>query len=84
MRARLIRVGNSRGLRLPKSLLRQARLEEDVEIDVERNALVIRPVRKARAGWDDAFARMARRGDGVPLDITEASTTRWDEDEWRW
>jgi len=84
MRAHLVRVGNSRGLRLPKPLLRQAGLEGDVEIDVERNALVIRPVRRARAGWDDAFARMARRGDDRPMDITEAPTTRWDEDEWRW
>ncbi len=62
--ARLIRIGHSRGIRLPKPLIEAAGLPEDVELEVCDGAIVIRPLDGPRAGWAEAAARLAaeRRG----------------------
>jgi antitoxin MazE len=82
MRARLVKIGNSRDLRLAKPLLEQAGLSDEVDIQVAPGLLTIRPVTKARAGWAEAAAAAAE----VPLEgLQEApSATRFDDDEWQW
>lgn len=82
MKARIVRIGNSRGIRIPKPLIEQTGLRDDVEIVVQGNTLVISPAGRPRAGWDEAFRAMASHGDDQLLD--EPRPTRWDEDEWRW
>lgn len=84
MKTNIIRIGNSRGLRLPKALLAQCKLEEAVEIEVEDNRLVIRPATAPRAGWNEAFAAMAACGDDALLDRDALKPTDWDKAEWRW
>jgi antitoxin MazE len=84
MKARIIRIGNSRGIRIPKPLLEQAGLEGEVEITAREGSLVIRPAVRPRAGWAEAFAAMARRGDDALLDEAPPSLSAWDEDEWEW
>lgn len=79
MRSRLIRIGNSRGLRLAKPLLEQAGLTDEVEIQVERGALVIRAVNPPRAGWADAVRRH-----GAPPLLDPPLATRFDDEEWNW
>ena len=59
MKAHIVPIGNSRGIRIPKILLEQTGLSGEVEISTENEALVIRPVRKPRAGWALAFQKMA-------------------------
>jgi antitoxin MazE len=54
MKTRLVRIGNSRGLRLAKPLIEQLGFEDEVEMRVESGTLVIRPSRVVRAGWADA------------------------------
>ena len=82
MRAILIRIGNSRGIRIPKPLLEQAGLGGTVELLVEKGRLVIRPERSPRQGWEEAFRAMAERGDdGVLLGKT---SNVFDRDEWKW
>jgi len=79
MKTRLVRIGNSRGLRLPKPLLEQAGLEDEVEIRVEQGALVIAPVATPRAGWAVAAAKFG------PSGLVDApSVTRFDNEEWAW
>lgn len=84
VRTRLIRIGNSRGVRLPKAILQQAGLEDEVDIDVRDGAVVIRPAAHPRAGWAAAFADIATQGDDFILDADAPSLTRWDEEEWEW
>ncbi len=84
MKTHIVRIGNSRGVRIPKPLLEQAGLEGDVEIRAEQDALVIRPARKPRAGWAAAFRKMARAGDDVLLDPVAVSLSTFDEEDWRW
>ena len=84
MKTRIVPVGNSRGIRIPKPLLEQTGLLGEVEITAEGDALVIRPLRKPRADWTTAFRRMARRGHDSILDEELPSLSDWDKSEWEW
>jgi antitoxin MazE len=82
IRTQIIKIGNSRGIRIPKLLLEQSGIQTDVEIEVEGDRLIVRPVAKRRAGWNEAFAAMAEREDDQPLDLE--TSTSWDKTEWKW
>jgi antitoxin MazE len=84
MRARIVRIGNSRGIRLPKALLEECHLGDAVELSVEDGALVIRPLRRPRESWEQAFQAMAEAGDDALLDPEAPTGTAWDEAEWDW
>jgi antitoxin MazE len=62
MKARIVRIGNSQGVRIPKPILEQAGLRGEVDISAEKDAVVIRPAAHPRAGWAAAFRKMARQG----------------------
>lgn len=83
MKTKIVRIGNSQGLRIPKPLLEQTGLEGDVEIRVEDQSLVISPIREPRSGWGVVFEAMAVKGDDGLLDDDWVST-EWDELEWEW
>ena len=84
MKTRVVRIGNSRGIRSPKLLLAQTRLPEEVEITAEGESIVVRPARRPRTGWAAAFQEMARRGDDVLLDDVSPSLSSWAQNEWEW
>jgi antitoxin MazE len=84
MKTRIVRIGNSRGVRIPKLLLEQTGLSGVVEISVRDGALVIGPTRKPREGWAAAFQEMARRGDDALLDEPPTSLSSWDQNDWEW
>jgi antitoxin MazE len=83
MRTTLVRIGNSRGIRIPKVLLEQCHLEGAVLLEVERDRLVIRPATNPRQGWDEAFRQMSDEGDDVLLD-PDVPPTDWDKTDWEW
>jgi antitoxin MazE len=81
LRARIVRVGNSRGIRIPKVVLDQLDAGPEVELAVHSDRLVIRPTRRTREGWSKRFSAMAaRRDDRLVLE----SPSRWDKSEWQW
>lgn len=82
MKTRLIRVGNSRGIRLPKPVIEEAGLREEVELRVRPGAIVIEPATGPRAGWAEAAKRMRARGEDRLLE--PRATTRFDREEWEW
>ena len=84
MKTRIVRIGNSRGVRIPKTLLEQTGMPEEVAIEAEGNRLVIRPASQPREGWDAAFRKMALAGDDQLLDGDLRPTSRWDDSEWQW
>ncbi len=84
MRTRIVRIGNSQGIRIPKPLLEQAGLKGEVEITAEKNTLVIRPIKRSGEGWAAAFQEMARKGDDALIDDLPPTHFTWDEDEWEW
>jgi antitoxin MazE len=82
MKTKLVRIGNSRGVRIPKPLLEQAGLEEDVELQVVRTGIMIRGVGAPRAGWADAALKVRERGeDGL---VDDPVGTDFDQSEWVW
>lgn len=84
LRARIIRIGNSRGIRLPKSVLEECQLGATVDLSIEDGVLVVRPLPSPRAGGDEAFSAMAAAGDDVLLDADVPTGTAFDEQEWEW
>lgn len=82
MKTRLIRIGNSRGVRIPKALLKQSGLDDEVRLRVVEGAIIIEAEPTARAGWADAAARARAEGDDGLLD--EHTPTRFDDSEWEW
>lgn len=81
-RTRIVRIGNSRGIRVPKTLLEYAQLPDDVELQAEQGRLIVRAAREARAGWADAAKAMHSRGEDQLLDAPTSSG--FDEKEWQW
>ena len=81
-KTRIIQIGNSKGIRVPKVLLEQARLPDEVELQAEHGRLIVRAAQGPRAGWAEAAQAMHARGDDQLLDATTSS--QFDEKEWRW
>lgn len=82
MKARIVRIGNSQGIRIPKPLLEEAQLGEEVELRAEAGRIVIERANAPRAGWSEAFAAMAAAGDDALLDLPATNT--FDDTEWSW
>jgi antitoxin MazE len=82
MKTRLVRIGNSRGVRLPKTIILQAGLTDEVELGVRDGAVVIARASSARSGWANAARQMRQRNDDRLLDTS--TPTRFDEKEWQW
>jgi antitoxin MazE len=81
-KARIVKIGNSRGIRVPKVLLDQAQLPEDVELHAEPGRLVVQASRRPRTGWAKAARAMREQAHDTPLD--EPTATRFDREEWEW
>ena len=84
MKARIVKIGNSQGIRIPKPILEQSGITEDVDIEVENNRIIIRPLLKPRTGWDKTFRKMAENGDDMLIDADAPISHSWDETEWQW
>jgi len=82
MKTRIIKIGNSKGIRIPKIMLDQLNLGEEVELTLEKNSIQIRPAHHLREGWAEQFAAMAAHGDDQLLD-EELLLTKIEE-EWEW
>lgn len=83
MKVAIVRIGNSRGVRLPKAVLEQCALGNEADLEIEHGRVVIRPSRQPREGWDEGFADMHQSGDDALLDVERIRST-WDEHEWQW
>lgn len=63
MKTRIVRIGNSQGVRIPKLLIERSNLSEEVELTAQDNQIIIRSARQPRADWENSFREMAARGD---------------------
>lgn len=85
MKAQIVKIGNSQGVRIPKPFLQQSGISAEVDIEVNGSEIVIRSLRHPREGWEDSFRRMAANGDDRLLDEESLPTLSiWDEEEWQW
>ncbi len=83
MKTRIIAIGNSQGIRIPKPLLEETGLEGEVDVSVENSCLIVRPATGPRADWDSSFSKMTAHGDDTLLDDA-VQFSSWDEQEWQW
>jgi antitoxin MazE len=79
---KIIKIGNSQGVRLPKAILEMSHIDHEAELYVDNGAIIIRAPKKARSGWKEAFAAMHAQGDDALLD--EDTPTEWDAEGWAW
>lgn len=79
---KVIKIGNSQGIRIPKPLIEQCNLHAEVALAIEDGCLTIRPASQPREGWAEACQKMAKHGDDRLLD--GAIATEWDNTEWEW
>ncbi len=83
MKVKLVRIGNSRGIRIPKAVLEQCGLQEVADLRVERGRLVIVRERRPRQGWDEAFIAAGPSSNDELL-LKAAPSSKFDREDWRW
>ena len=83
MKINLISIGNSKGIRIPSSVIKQCGLGNELEMRVENGVIVLAPVRSVRKGWSAAFEKMATVGDDAPL-VPDALENDFDAEGWTW
>ncbi|TWT99956.1 hypothetical protein Pla108_09000 [Botrimarina colliarenosi] len=80
MRIKLVQIGNSQGIRLPKAVIELAGLPTELDLEVTPGGVIIRPAKTTRAGWAEAAAACHEANDG-PLDDWDAAADF--DGEWR-
>ena len=83
MLTKIVPIGNSRGIRIPKAMLEDCGFGEEVELQAKNGALVLRPVKATRTGWAAAFGRMASAEDDRLVQEDAPAATRFDAEEWQ-
>jgi len=86
IKTKIVKIGNSQGVRIPKVLIAQCGLDANeglVSMRVEDNKIVIEPVASVRAGWNEALARMNQNHDDR-LILDDSTPNNWDEKNWEW
>ena len=81
MKASIIQIGNSQGIRIPKPILEQCGFNGEVELEVHNKELIVKSAARVRQNWEKAFKAMARNGDDQ---LIEFAQNQWDEEEWEW
>jgi antitoxin MazE len=81
MKAQIIKIGNSHGIRIPKAVLEETRMAGDVEIEVTPDGILIRNINKPRSNWDAAFKALNDRDDDLSLG---RMPTGFEKKEWQW
>ncbi|MCD4749104.1 MAG: AbrB/MazE/SpoVT family DNA-binding domain-containing protein [Thermoanaerobaculales bacterium] len=82
--ARLVEIGNSRGIRIPKPFIEGAELEDcELELKIVPEGLLVTPTSKGRRGWKAAFEDMYEHGDDTMVMAAEPSTA-FDHEDWEW
>ncbi len=83
MKVNLVSIGNSKGVRIPRSIIKACGFGDQVEMRVSEGKVVLTPARNLREGWNRAFERMAAAGDDALL-VPESLAHEWDQEEWEW
>jgi len=84
MKTKIIKIGNSQGVRIPKPILKQTGIQVDLELEVEKGRIILRPISNPRTDWDIAFKEMAENKDDRVIDGADGIRNSFDEEEWQW
>ena len=78
MQVSVIQVGNSKGIRLSKTLLDKYQITDKVELVLESDCIVLKPIAEPRKNWEEAFAEMHRNGDDKLLIDSVFEDEKWE------
>ena len=78
MELSIIHIGNSKGIRLSKTILEKYQITDKVELVLENDYILIKPIAKPRQNWDEAFAEMHKNGDDKLLIDSVLTDDIWD------
>jgi len=81
MKAQIIQIGNSQGIRIPKSILEESKIKGEVELEVCPDGILIRNIQKPRGDWDAVFKSLADTDDDLTV---RSSSTKFEKKEWQW
>lgn len=82
MQLDIIKIGNSKGIRLPLAVLKQCGMDSKVELEIKDNCIIIKPVKVPRQGWAEAFELMHKNNDDtllIPEEIDDEALEAWDD-----
>ncbi len=84
MKSRIVKIGNSKGIRIPKALIEECKLSGDVELAVVSNGLLIKPSKAPRIKWSDSFKRMSDNDEDEMIVENSEAQTSFEKEKWRW
>ena len=82
MKAEIIKIGNSQGIRIPKKIIEQCGIKTSIELSVKDNSIILTPISEIRKGWDESFGLMAKNNDDSLID--ENARNSFDREGWEW
>ncbi|MBK1731940.1 AbrB/MazE/SpoVT family DNA-binding domain-containing protein [Thiococcus pfennigii] len=83
MKVNLVSIGNSKGVRIPASVIKECGFGNELEMRVENGVVMLAPARGVREGWSAAFEKMAAAGDDAPL-IPDTVENGFGSQGWTW
>lgn len=83
MKVNLVSIGNSKGVRIPASVIKECGLGSELEMRVENGVVVLAPAKGVREGWSAAFESMAAARDDEPI-IRDPFENEFDSEDWTW
>ena len=85
MITKVVRIGNSRGIRIPKSIIEQSGIRNEVKLEVKNHKIIIQPLSDVRKNWELEFKKMHKNNDDVLFDQDAlVDQSSWDNEEWTW
>jgi len=82
MKAQIIQIGNSQGIRIPKMMLEESGISGEVELEVQPEGILIRNISKPRSTWNAIFKSLEDSDEDSPLEPNSA--TVFEKKEWQW
>jgi antitoxin MazE len=83
MKVKVIDIGNSKGIRLPQTILRQYHILNDLEIELKKDGILLKPFSKARDGWEEQFKKGIKKLTSAEKELMQLRN-KFDEEEWTW
>jgi len=84
MKTSLVQIGNSKGIRIPKSFIEQYHLDGEIELIPSKSGLLITASLKPRDGWEDAFKNSVSEKKNPDGFVWQSVPNKFDNDEWSW
>ncbi len=83
MKIKVIDIGNSKGIRLPQTILRQYHISNYLEIELKKDGILLKPFDKARDGWEEQFKKGIKKLSPEEKELMQVRNM-FDEEEWKW